>query len=221
MKRFNKKYILILMLIGVFLITGCSKFNFSTFSASDKGEDLQVTSAPENNSDNIKSTETADVKVKNDITDKSSASVAVTTTADSITPTPTAVQPTENMELPIYIVDAENGDIVPVTPLIPKGSEVTPELIVDKVIESMADQSIIIGTKNVTTKDDAIIVNFDKDKTPYKNLGSGYEAAILDAIAQSLIDNLDTYNKVIYRVDDGPYVSGVFELGIDEVYFER
>ena len=46
------------------------------------------------------------------------------------------------------------------------------------------------------------------DKAPLTNVGAGFEEAILNAIAQSIADNLDDYNKVIYRVEGGPYKSG-------------
>lgn len=219
MKRFNKKFILIILLSGIFLMTGCDKINFGTFDASDGETTSDITLQPNKEKDNgIKKdgTNTSD-------TDKTGNEQTTTTSGDSssseasASPTP-AIQPTANMDLSVYTVDAESGDIKLVTALIPEGSEITPLLIVETVLESMEDQSIFVGIKDVTTKGDSVIVNFDKDKTPYKNMGSGYEAAILDAIAQSLIDNLDNYSKVIYRVDGKSYESGVFELGIDEVY---
>ena len=52
-------------------------------------------------------------------------------------------------------------------------------------------------------------------------MGSGNEAAILDAIAQSLLDNLTDYSKVIFRVEGKAYVSGVFEMDINDVYMKE
>lgn len=213
MKRVNKKFILIILLSGIFLMTGCDKINFGTFDASDGETTSDITLQPEKEKDNgIKKdgTNASD-------TDKTGNEQTTTTSGASASPTP-AIQPTANMDLSVYTVDAESGDIKLVTALIPESSEITPLLIVETVLESMEDQSIFVGIKDVSTKGDSVIVDFDKEKTPYKNMGSGYEAAILDAIAQSLIDNLDNYTKVIYRVDGKAYESGVFELGIDEVY---
>jgi cytoskeletal protein RodZ len=215
MKQFNKKFILIIMLTGIFLLTGCDKVKLNTYNASQEDSDTEVTITPEENN-----TDAAD---KEAVT---SDTQALTTTEDQAnpsdsTPTPLAIQPAANTELQVYNVNADTSDIEPVTALIPDGNDITPQLIVDTVVESLADQSIVIGIDSVTTKDDAIIVSFIKDKAPYSNLGSGYEQAILDAIAQSLIDNLSDYSKVIYRIEGNAYTSGVFEYGIDEPYLEE
>lgn len=226
MKRANRKFILIIAILSVFLFVGCSKFNFDIFNGSEeeKEKTSQVTDVPDNEAED--SVETGEDDKASEETDDTELNVNVTSdsspedNSDNSTPTPSAIQPSANIELPIFNVNAD-GEIQPVTALVQEDSKITPELIVETVVESLADQSIIIGIKDVTGQDDAIIVNFDKDKTPYNNMGSGYEASILDAIAQSLIDNLDDYNKVIYHVNDGPYVSGVYEYELYEPHFER
>ena len=119
----------------------------------------------------------------------------------------------------IYVVNNSTG-LDPVTALVPADSEITPQLIVDTVVESMADQSLVVGIESVTTQDDVVIISFYSDQPPLSNVGSGLENAILDALAQSLTDNLDDYNKIIYRVEGNAYKSGHIELDIDEIYFE-
>ena len=106
----------------------------------------------------------------------------------------------------------------PKTALIPNNEKITPELIVTTVVESMADQSLNVGIDSVTTKDDTVIVSFKSNQPPLVNVGAGIEASILDAIAQSLTENLKDYSKIIYRVDGKAYVSDHYELGINEVY---
>ncbi len=216
MKRFNKIFLLIIILVGIFMLAaGCKKINFEFFKASDDNTDSEISTTTEDdqnsieiaNDDSLETDKIADTEG----TEEDIANAAAT-------PTPEGIQPSANVDLSIYTVDAEKGVVVPVTAVIPEVSEITPSLIVEYVVESLADQSINIEIKNVTQEADTIIVNFDK---AFKDMGSGYEAAILDAMAQSLIDNLDDYNKVIYRVNDGAYVSGVFEYGINEVYFTR
>lgn len=204
MGRFNKNFILAIMLVGIFLLTGCNKLKLSNFNASDKENGTEVTVVPGNNQNNTKS--------GNPGTDSTDA----TPTPDDIRP-----QPTDNKELTVYNVNTDKEEIEPATALVPKSSEITPKLIVTTVVESLKDQSINIGIDQVITKGDAVIVSFTKGKTPYKNMGSGYEQLILDAIGQSLFDNLNHCNKVIYRVDGKPYQSGAFELGINEAYMER
>jgi len=134
-------------------------------------------------------------------------------------PSPAIVQPTQNVELLIYIVDS-SAQLETVPALVPADKDITPQLIVDTVVDSMADRSILIGVENVTTQNDTVIVSFYSDQPPLKDVGASFETAILDAIAQSLVENLKDYNKVIYRVEGGPYISGHLEFGIDEVYVE-
>lgn len=229
MKRSNNSFLLAILVSLVLLFaTGCDKINFEFFNASEE-EETQSVEASDDNQDNTDTTISDDKATTQDEAQSSASDDTQESAQDSnkgsnketVTPTSSPVQPNANVDLPLYTVNADSGEIEAVTASIMKGTEITPQLIVDTVVESLADQSIEIKVKDVTTKDDAIIVDFDKNKTPSKNMGSGYEGAILDAIAQSLMDNLEDYNKVIYRIDGEAYVSGAFEYGIDEAHFER
>ncbi len=214
MGKINKKHMLFVMILGIFLLTGCNKFRFDTFNASDeKDTGTKVTLAPE---DNQKEAIANNKELETTITPNNE-----TISTENATPTPEPIQPIANNDLTVYTVNVDTGDIETVTALVPQDSEITPELIVTTVVESMEDQSVIIGIESVTTKKDAVIVSFYKDKAPLVNVGGGYEAAILDAIAQSLLDNLEDYSKVIYRVEGNAYESDHFEFGINDVYFEE
>lgn len=212
MGHFSKKFTLFIMLIGLFLLTGCNKLRFNTFNASDDyNKSVSITPTAQDKgmtSDN-------ESEVSTDITDDEQNNQGKTDEI-SITPTLAAVQPIANVELPIYTVNSDTSELETVTALVPADSEITPRLIVDTVIESMADQSIIVGVESVSSENDAIIVSFYKDKTPGANLGASYEEAVLDAIAFSLIDN--GYKNVIYRIEGEAYSSGHIEFGIDEIY---
>ncbi len=212
MKQVNKFLFLVIIVLGILLIAvACKNLNLEFFTSSNDKENTEITTTPAADNEDTDDT---------DITEEENITATADTEVDA-TPTPPAViLPTSTIDLPIYTVN-ESGDLAAVTAVIPAESELTPRMIVDNVIEALEDQSITVTVKDVTTKDDAIIVNFDKENPPYNNLGSGFEAAVLNAIAQSLIDNLDAYNGVIYRVDDKEYASGVFEFEIDEVYFRR
>jgi len=209
MKRFNKKFMLITILSGTIMLSGCDKVHLNTFNASKDGSNPKVTATADNKQGDT------DTKANNKVTDSSNDAKQAEV---SDTPTPSVIQPVANRELPIYSINVETGDIEPATALIPEKEKITPDLIVNTVVESMADQSITVGIDSVTTKKDAVIVSFKGNQAPYKNMGAGFEGAILNAIAQSLIDNLKDYSKVIYRVDNEAYVSDHIVLGINEVY---
>jgi cytoskeletal protein RodZ len=209
MERHNKKIMLIIMLIGIFLLTGCNKFHLGTFNASDEEKSgTEVTLTPNDNQDEP-ITGSEEEKEEDTNSDE-----------EETTPTPSSIQPTANIDLTVYTVNVDTGDIETVTALVTNDSEITPKLIVNTVIESMADKSIVVGIDSVTSEGDTVIVSFTKEQAPFSEVGAGYETAILDAIAQSLTDNLEEYSKVIYRVEGKAYVSGHIEMEADEVYFE-
>lgn len=124
----------------------------------------------------------------------------------------------ETKEVLVYGIQNETLESEQVPVAIPKESEVTSELIVSQVVDLFADNSIEIGIDNVLEEGDKVIVSFQKDKAPLSNVGSGVELTILDSISKSLLDNLDTCNNVIFRVEGQAYESGHIELEKDEVY---
>jgi hypothetical protein len=115
----------------------------------------------------------------------------------------------------------DTGVTEPFTVAVAKDTVITPELIVDKVVEAMADRSLEVGIEYVKTEKDTVIVSFYRDKAPLSEGGIIYEGPILDAIAMSLIDNLKDYNKIIYRAEGKAYVSDHIELGINEPYMTK
>ncbi|MDF2906661.1 MAG: hypothetical protein K0R34_1982 [Herbinix sp.] len=213
MERIKRYFILIILVMGLFLLAGCNKFSFDLFDGSEGENGSVITLAPSE-------------AQKDEASSNKESSPDANKTDDSeqptdATPTPSDIQPTANVELQLYTVNVDTGEIEAVTALVPADAEITPDLIVEKVVESMVDRSIEVGIDSVTLEGDAVIVSFYKDAAPLSEMGSGYEGAILDAIAQSLIDNLEEYNKVIYRAEGEAYVSGHNELGINEVYLEE
>jgi len=213
MDRFKKIFILIIMVTGLLLLTGCSILQFDFFDASKEEDNSSViTLAPSDK-------EVGSSKISVEKAEPSISPDAQTQGSEA-TPTPSVIQPTKNIDLPLYTVNVDSGDIEAVVALVPADTKITPELVVEKVVESMADRSIKVGIESVTTKGDTVIVSFYKDMAPLSEIGSGYEAAILDAIAQSLVDALNDYNKVIFRAEGKAYVGSHIELGINEVYLE-
>jgi hypothetical protein len=208
MKPLGKILLLISILACAIILSSCKNVKFGKYD-------------PAKDSDNTKNTGSkAEVTLANDNSKEDNAALVNSINEDEDDkddPTPTVIKPVENKELLIYTVNSE-AVIEPVTALIPKDTVIDPRLIVDTVVENMADMSYNIGIDSVTTDKDIVIVSFLKDKPPLVDVGASYELAILDAIAQSLIDNLDDYSKVIYRVEGEAYISGHVQLGYDEVY---
>lgn len=209
MERFNKRLLLFIMIcLSILLFTGCDLFSFDFFKSSDE-ESSVITLAP------VKDEVTVTVAP----TDNTEKEPELSATPE-INPTP-AVQPAATIDLSFFTVNMESGATEPFTAAITKDKDITPELIVDKVVEAMADRSLEVGIEYVKAEKNAIVVSFYRDKAPLSEGGTIYEGPILDAIAMSLLDNLKDYNKIIYRAEGKAYVSDHIELGIDEPYMTR
>ena len=136
-------------------------------------------------------------------------------------PTPggdTTIVPPKTTEVTIYSLHPSTLEKMAISVLM---TEVTPETIVQEVVAAMRDGAFFIGINDVIPKGDTVIVDFKADAPPVIDVGSSVEGTILDAIGQSIIDNLPAYSKVIFRIEGDAYVTGHFELGIDEVYIRR
>lgn len=144
-----------------------------------------------------------------------------TTATDSKETVPETVERVATKEISIYTINESSQGVESATGLVPENSKITPQLIIDLVQDSLADQSIMVGIDEVTTDKDTVIVSFKSDQPPLINVGSGLEKTILDAIAQSLVDNLPDYPKVIFRVEGKAYSSGNFSYGLDEIYLDN
>lgn len=128
--------------------------------------------------------------------------------------------PENKKELPIYTINKDTLEKEDYTAMVSEDSQITAEFIVNEVVKKFEQNGLTIGINSVIEKGDTIIVDFQSDKAPFVNVGSGVEATILDCIAQSLVDNLEGHNKVIYRKDGKAYESGHEVLGFDEVYLK-
>lgn len=131
------------------------------------------------------------------------------------------VSPKETTEIIIYSLNSDTLTKEAVSVLIPADSDVTPQLILDQVTDAMEDEAFYLGVDEITTEDKSIIVSFSKDAPPVCNVGAGVEAEILDAIGQSLLENLPDYSKIIYRIEGEAYETGHIALGVNEAYISR
>ena len=210
MERIRKKLLLIIIIcMSLLLFSGCGLFSLDFFDSSEDDSSV-ITLAPADDQAEVSGTPTEN---------NNTAEKEVTVTPGN-SPTP-AIQPAATADLSLYTVNMDTGATEPFTAAVAKDTEITPELIVDKVVEAMADRSLEVHVEYVRAEKDAIIVSFYTDKAPLSEGGIVYEGPILDAIAMSLIDNLKDYNKIIYRAEGKAYQSDHIELGINEPYMTK
>lgn len=210
-KKLQRLFLSITFIL-VLLLTACdSKEN----KQADMNNDAQTSSTIEStetsdksyNKENANSLESADSYPSQETTDSNKNEVTS--------------EPVGTKQITIYTISDTSGEVEVYPALISEDTDLTPELIVDMVTDALADSSIIVDIDKVTEKDDTVIVSFKSGNPPVEGVGSGTETAILDAYAQSLVDNFkDKYPKVIFQLDGKAYSSGHYLFKLDEVYLD-
>lgn len=125
----------------------------------------------------------------------------------------------EGKEITIYSINDESLESEQTTVKI--AGEITPEVIVNAVVEAFSEHSLEIGIDYVKQENSNVIVSFLNDKAPISQVGSGVEETILNSIADSLIDNLPECKGVIFRAEGKAYESGHFMFDKDELYVKE
>lgn len=132
-----------------------------------------------------------------------------------------AVEPAATKEIYIYTLSADSKDVEARIALVSQENQLTPEMVVDLVTDSLSDDLITVNIDSVTTQEDCIIVSFQPDAAPVVETEKETETAILDALAQSLIENItEDYNKVIFRIAGEAYQTDQYSFLKDQVYLD-
>lgn len=134
---------------------------------------------------------------------------------------PLTVAPSKTTELPIYTLSGDLTELTAVTALITEDSEITEQIVVDAVVEALADSMFYVNVNQVTRKNDIIVVDFDAMTPPVSQVGASIEGLILDAFGQSILDNISDCRGISFTVDGGDYASGHFEFGENDIYMRR
>ena len=205
----KKKRIFFIMMISIALsVSACKEPD------NKQGDDSTVTNSMDNTIDSSVDSENEENKSQDSVVNSNDNDTTEEIDLES-------VESVATKEVSIYTMNESSLGVEMVTALIPEDSEITPQLIVDLVSDSLADCLVTVGIESITTEGDAVIVSFLSNQPPLTNVGSGLEGTILDAYAQSLVDNLkEKYPKVIFRKEGQAYSSGHFVYGIDEVYLD-
>ena len=97
----------------------------------------------------------------------------------------------------------------------------TPEYLVEYVADSMADTAVTIEIDSVTVEEKLVIVSFTEESMPVCNTKAELEGEILDAIAQSILENLEEYSGVVFRVMGESYSSENRSYDKNSVYLSH
>lgn len=102
-----------------------------------------------------------------------------------------------------------------------KDTVLTPEELVRYVISTMEDVSVEVEVLEVCQEGQKLIIDFDGDTMPVKDTAVDLEEAILDAIAQSVLENFEDISSVVYRVNGGAYRSDNRSYDINYIYLGK
>lgn len=115
----------------------------------------------------------------------------------------------------IYSINSDSMTLIPVS--VKKGNQKpSPSYVARLVLENLNEDDIELT--DVTQKDTKVIVSFGSEGKPVKGCGAKMETLILEAFANSLLDNVENCEKVIFRCDGKEYKSSQYSFGKNEVY---
>lgn len=234
----KKKRILTLVTIAsisILTVTGCRKIddvvnsnqvNESVDSSNEltddeiDGADTNVDATEDGKTDSSDEQTGADGE---EVTGDDSTTTTTTTNPDTST-NETEKDPTSKdnekleIKLPIYTINDETLETEDAIAYVSADTKITAKVIVDEVVKAFSANSYELKIESVSQEGDTVVVNFKKGSAPVSGVGSSEEITTLDCISYSLLDNLSTCKKVIFRVEGEAYASGHIEYGINEPY---
>ncbi len=124
-----------------------------------------------------------------------------------------------------YIADPSLGEIVVETAFAETDSELLPDQVMEFIIDSMSDHSIDIDYEEITISGEdeskVLTVDFDqsiKDVSPY---GEEFERLLLDAVAQSMLDNFPECRHISYLIGGEAYKTDNCDFEKGYFYMDR
>lgn len=136
--------------------------------------------------------------------------------ADELTPAVTFMP--SNMKNITYYTLSESMEKEEMTAVLPENTELTPEYLVNYVTETMDNVFVTVKVDSVTVSGQSVIVSFKEDTIPVCNADAELEDEILDAIAQSILENFEEYTSIIYRVMGQAYISDNRSFSLNHIY---
>lgn len=120
----------------------------------------------------------------------------------------------------IYTVDASTAKVVRSTVMVRDDTDITPALVIDCIVESLKDESLNLSFDGIEYSDGVCVVDFDDSIYTIAGKSADLEDAILDCIAQSVLDNVDGCMKIIYRIHNEAYSTVNRHFAYDFVYMD-
>ncbi|MCR5324680.1 MAG: hypothetical protein K6E85_15595 [Lachnospiraceae bacterium] len=119
-----------------------------------------------------------------------------------------------------YSVDS-TGKIKRATSLVVNSASITPELILSYFVDSLEDESIELSIDNVTVENNICKISFDDSIKDVASMGKNVETAVLDAAAQSILDNIDDVTGVSFCIKGEKYWTKNYTFTLNSIYMGK
>lgn len=127
-------------------------------------------------------------------------------------------QKVEKVEtITIYSIDYGQEELIPLKTQI-DANRITPEFIMDEVVRNQDEK---IEVTEIELKKSCLYVTFNSQYAPIKKCSEKVETLILDCISNSIMDNLNYVDSIVFRTDQGAYRSANYSFGYEEVYSSK
>ncbi len=144
-------------------------------------------------------------------------SVSVTTPTEQ----PFEFQLSELEEIYFYTVNPDTFETEAVSSIVKTGYADDPMNLIILIGDSLEDAGYEVGIRSAIIDGENVVVDFMPDTCPVTGLTESEEKAVLDAIAQSLLDNLAEQNGVVFQIMGAGYESDNFSFGEYYVYMKN
>ena len=119
-----------------------------------------------------------------------------------------------------YSVDSY-GKIKRATSLVVNQSSITPELILSFFIDSLEDESIELEIDDVSVEDNICHISFNDTIYDVAAMGKNDERAVLDAAAQSILDNIEDVTGVSFYINNKKYSTTNYDFTLNSIYMGK
>ena len=127
----------------------------------------------------------------------------------------------EMQELYFYTVNPVTLETEAVSVVVKNDFTDNPNNLMILIADSLEDAGYEVGINGAEIEGENVIVDFSAGMCPVTGLTGDEEKAVLDAIAQSLLDNLAEQNGVVFQVMGEAYESENFSFGQYYVYMKN
>lgn len=137
------------------------------------------------------------------------------------TPTVIPVKPKELVPLAYYSLNGTTYEKELNKAMVSGKTDATPDFVLSLFVSSLEEIDIDVSLNATKAEGDTFFIDVQGTSGYLNGADEELETAILDAAAQSILDNFSECAKIVFLIDDGAYKSGNFDFTIDHVYMER